>query len=111
FLDSADEFSGYSQAQCRIIPRMRAVMFHRYGPPEVLSPVDLPIPVPGGDQVLIRVHATTVTSAECGMRRGEPRWGRLILGPRRPRRGVRVLGMEVAGGGGAPGAGGGGLCV
>jgi NADPH2:quinone reductase len=77
--------------------RMRAVMFSAYGPPEVLTQVDLPTPVPRGDQVLIRVHATTVTSAECGMRRGEPRWGRLILGPRRPRAGIRVLGLEFAG--------------
>ena len=54
--------------------RMRAVMFKAYGPPEVLTQVDLPTPIPRGDQVLIRVHATTVTSADCGMRRGEPRF-------------------------------------
>jgi NADPH:quinone reductase-like Zn-dependent oxidoreductase len=66
--------------------RMRAVVFEEYGPPEVLTAVDLPTPVPRGDQVLVRVHATTVTSAECGMRRGEPRWGRVIIGPRRARR-------------------------
>jgi NADPH:quinone reductase-like Zn-dependent oxidoreductase len=77
--------------------RMRAVMFGAYGPPEVLTQVDLPTPVPRGDQVQIRVYATTVTSAECGMRRGEPRWGRVVLGLRRPRRGVRVLGLEFAG--------------
>jgi NADPH:quinone reductase-like Zn-dependent oxidoreductase len=76
---------------------MRAVMFDRYGPPEVLTQVDLPVPVPRAGQVQIRVHATTVTSAECGMRRGEPRWGRVVLGPLRPRRGVRVLGIEFAG--------------
>jgi NADPH:quinone reductase-like Zn-dependent oxidoreductase len=76
---------------------MRAVTFHAYGPPDVLTQVDRPTPVPRADQVLIRVHATTVTSAECGMRRGEPRWGRVILGLRRPRKGVRVLGLEFAG--------------
>jgi NADPH:quinone reductase-like Zn-dependent oxidoreductase len=76
---------------------MRAMVFDAYGPPEVLKPADLPTPSPRGDQVLIRVHATTVTSAECGMRRGEPRWGRIILGPRKPRRGVRVMGLEFAG--------------
>ncbi|MEU8612139.1 NAD(P)-dependent alcohol dehydrogenase [Actinoplanes sp. NPDC048791] len=76
---------------------MRAVMFQAYGPPEVLTPVDLPKPLPRGDQVQVQVHTTTVTSAECGMRRGEPRWGRLILGPLRPRKGVRVLGLEFAG--------------
>jgi NADPH2:quinone reductase len=72
-------------------------MFHAYGPPEVLTQVDLPTPVPRGDRVLIRVYATTVTAAECGMRRGEPRWGRLIIGLRRPRKGIRVLGLEFAG--------------
>ena len=72
-------------------------MFHAYGAPDVLAQVDLPTPVPRADQVLIRVHATTVTSAECGMRRGEPRWGRVIIGLRRPRKGVRVLGLEFAG--------------
>ena len=72
-------------------------MFQAYGPPEVLTQVDRPTPVPRGDQVLIRVHATTVTSAECGMRRGEPRWGRVILGLLRPRKGIRVLGLEFAG--------------
>lgn len=80
-----------------MMARMRAVMFHAYGPPEVLTQAELPVPVPKGDQVLVRVHATTVTSAECGMRRGEPRWGRVILGPTRPRKGIRVLGLEFAG--------------
>lgn len=80
-----------------MLVRMRAVRFTAYGPPEVLTQVDLPTPAPRGDQVLIRVHATTVTTAECGMRRGEPRWGRVILGPLRPRAGVRVLGLEFAG--------------
>lgn len=76
---------------------MRAMMFDAYGPPDVFREVELPTPTPRGDQVLVRVRATTVTSAECGMRRGEPRWGRAILGVRRPRRGVRVLGLEFAG--------------
>jgi NADPH2:quinone reductase len=76
---------------------MRAVSFQVYGPPEVLTQIDLPTPVPRGDQVQVRVHATTVTSAECGMRRGEPRWGRVIIGLRRPRKGIRVLGLEFAG--------------
>jgi NADPH2:quinone reductase len=77
--------------------RMRAAMYQAYGPPEVLTLVDRPTPVPRGDQVQVRVHATTVTSAECGMRRGEPRWGRVIIGPLRPRKGIRVLGLEFAG--------------
>ncbi|MFB9181846.1 NAD(P)-dependent alcohol dehydrogenase [Dactylosporangium sucinum] len=84
---------------------MRAVMFREYGPPSVLTPVEVPAPSPRQGEVLVRVHATTVTTAECGMRRGEPRWGRVILGLRRPRRGVRVLGLEFAGEVAATGAG------
>ncbi|MCM4083863.1 NAD(P)-dependent alcohol dehydrogenase [Actinoplanes sp. TRM88002] len=76
---------------------VRAVLFRMYGPPDVLTLVDLPTPLPRGDQVQVRVHATTVTSAECGMRRGEPRWGRIIIGLRRPRKSFRVLGLEFAG--------------
>jgi len=76
--------------------RMRAAMYQAYGPPDVLNLVDRPTPFPRGDQVQVRVHATTVTSAECGMRRGEPWWGRVIIGPLRPRKGIRVLGLEFA---------------
>ncbi|GIE76919.1 alcohol dehydrogenase [Actinoplanes philippinensis] len=76
---------------------MRAMVYQEYGPPEVLRAAELPEPAPSGDQVLIRVHATTVTSAETGMRQGLPRWGRIIIGPFKPRRGVRVLGLEFAG--------------
>jgi NADPH:quinone reductase-like Zn-dependent oxidoreductase len=76
---------------------MRAVKFREYGPPDVLTQVEMATPVPRGDQVLVRVHATTVTAAECGMRRGEPLWGRALIGIRGPRRGVQVLGLEFAG--------------
>jgi len=41
---------------------MRAVRFSAYGPPDALAPVDLPMPVPQRDEVLVRVHATTVTT-------------------------------------------------
>src|SRR5687768_1201544 len=54
-------------------------------------------PVPADREVLIEIHATTVTSAECAMRRGEPLWGRVILGFFRPRRRMRTLGIELAG--------------
>ncbi|PPK68542.1 NAD(P)-dependent alcohol dehydrogenase [Actinokineospora auranticolor] len=76
---------------------MRAAVHTRFGPPDVVRVVETPVPVPRATDVLIKVHATTVTSAECTMRRGEPRWGRVILGLRKPRRGLRTLGLEVAG--------------
>jgi NADPH:quinone reductase-like Zn-dependent oxidoreductase len=76
---------------------LKAVVFTEFGPPEVLRLAALDVPAVGPADVLIRVHASTVTTAECLMRRGLPRWGRVILGFRRPRRRFRVLGIEVAG--------------
>src|SRR5687767_9314573 len=93
----AHALSASSQRGDRTMARMRAITFHAYGPPDVLSEVVLPKPEPGRREVLIRVHATTVTAAESGMRQGEPRWGRVIIGLRRPRKRIRVLGLEFAG--------------
>ena len=76
---------------------MRAAVYTRFGPPEVLELRDIPKPAPAHDEVLVRVHATTVTSAEAAMRRGEPLWGRVVIGVFRPRRRMRVLGIELAG--------------
>ncbi len=76
---------------------MRGVVWTRYGAPDVLEVRELPKPTPVDDQVLIRVIATTVTSAESGMRQGQPAWGRVLLGFTRPRKRMRVLGLELAG--------------
>lgn len=76
---------------------MRAAVHTRFGSPDVVRVVDSAVPVPGDNDVLIKVHATTVTSAESAMRRGEPLWGRVVIGLRRPRRKLRTLGMEIAG--------------
>ena len=74
---------------------MRAVVHDRYGPPEVLRIEDVEQPVPAADEVLVRVHATTVTQTDCHMRRARPFFWRFMLGFRRPRR--RTLGIEFAG--------------
>jgi NADPH:quinone reductase-like Zn-dependent oxidoreductase len=81
---------------------MRAVAFDRYGPPEVLHFEDVPKPVPKDDEVLIKVHATTITRADCETRSANKRSGtllyllsHLIFGVRHPRQ--RTLGVEFAG--------------
>jgi NADPH:quinone reductase-like Zn-dependent oxidoreductase len=74
---------------------MRAVVHDRYGPPEVLRVEEVERPVPAADEVLVRVHATTVTQTDCHMRRARPFFWRFMLGFRRPRR--RTLGLEFAG--------------
>jgi NADPH:quinone reductase-like Zn-dependent oxidoreductase len=74
---------------------MRAVVHDRYGPPEVLRVDEVETPVPEADEVLVRVHTTTVTQTDCHMRAARPLFWRLMLGLRRPRR--RTLGLEFAG--------------
>ena len=54
--------------------RMRAVIHDRYGPPEVLRVVDVERPVPKGDEVLVKVHASSVTRSDAmGVRHVEYR--------------------------------------
>ena len=74
---------------------MQAVVHDRYGPPEVLHLDEIACPVPAGDEVLVRVRATTVTRSDCGFRSASPFFSRLFTGIRRPRR--RVVGTEFAG--------------
>ena len=74
---------------------MRAVVHDRYGPPDVLRVEEIERPEPAADEVLIRVHATTVTQTDCHMWRARPFFWRFMLGLRRPRR--RTLGLEFAG--------------
>ena len=72
---------------------MKAAVVQRYGPPEVVSVVDVPDPVAGPGRLLVRVRATTLTSGDARIRgcRFPPGFGvpgRLALGLRGPRRSV-----------------------
>src|SRR5260370_10864897 len=81
---------------------MRAVVYDRYGPPEVLRVEDVPKPKPADDEVLVKVHATTVNRFDTATREANRRSGlvislisRLVSGIRRPRH--QILGTEFAG--------------
>jgi len=74
---------------------VKAVVYDAYGPPDVLRLAEVARPAPKADEVLIRVHATTVNRTDCGLRAGEPFVSRLISGFPRPR--WRILGTELAG--------------
>lgn len=90
---------------------MRAVVVDRYGPPEVARVMDRPDPSPRRDEVVVRVHATAVTSGDARIRAGRFPAGfalpaRLALGVRGPRQHVlggtlsgivEALGADVAG--------------
>jgi NADPH:quinone reductase-like Zn-dependent oxidoreductase len=84
---------------------MRAVVYDRYGPPNVLRLADVERPVPSADEVLIRIHATTVNRTDCAIRSGGDVLSRVgysfitagsafkaLLRPQ-----IRILGTELAG--------------
>ena len=73
---------------------MRAVVYTRYGGPDVLRLTDMDIPVPGDGQVLVKVRAVSLNASDWEVLRGRPLYSR-IGGPFRPRH--HVLGSDIAG--------------
>jgi NADPH:quinone reductase-like Zn-dependent oxidoreductase len=77
---------------------MRAFVVHSFGSPDGLSLTEVDKPVPAGDEVLVRVLATSVNPYDWHYLRGEPRIARVMpggLGLRRPS--LRILGGDMAG--------------
>ena len=79
---------------------MKAAVYTRYGPPEVVRIAEVPTPVPKDNEVLIRIHAATVSTGDMRLRSANvPRGFGLIIrllfgitGPRQP-----ILGTELSG--------------
>ena len=82
---------------------MKAAVNTRYGSPDVLEIRQVHKPEPKAGDVLIRVHATTVSRTDCGMLRPHPFFVRFVAGLRRPK--LTILGMDFAGEVEAVGAG------
>src|SRR3974390_3087024 len=74
---------------------MKAAVATRYGAPEVVHVEDVPRPAPQADEVLVRVHATTVNRTDCGFRAGHPCFIRAFSGITKPKH--NILGNEFAG--------------
>jgi NADPH:quinone reductase-like Zn-dependent oxidoreductase len=73
---------------------MKAATILRYGSTGVIEVRDVPAPVPGPDEVLVRVHATTVNRTDCGELL-HPTLIRLLTGVGRSRQ--NILGLDFAG--------------
>lgn len=82
---------------------MKAAVYTRYGPPDVVAIEDVPTPTAGDREVLVEVHVATVNRTDCGFRSGQPFLVRLFAGLARPK--LAVLGTEFAGVVAAVGAG------
>jgi NADPH:quinone reductase-like Zn-dependent oxidoreductase len=83
--------------QSPIVRTVRAVVFDRYGRPEVLRIEQIEKPAPKDDEALVRVHAASATRSDCGLRGAEYFVGRLFTGLVRPRSDRRRVGLEFAG--------------
>ena len=79
---------------------MKAIAWTKYGAPEVLKVKELKQPSPKNDEVLVKIHASTVTAGDCRLRACNVPMGfwlptRLVFGLLKPR--VDIIGMEFSG--------------
>lgn len=75
---------------------MRAWVYRRYGGPEVLGLEDVDDPRPRDDEVLVRVHASSLNAADWHLMRADPALARMAFGLRKPRKPM-IIGSDVAG--------------
>ncbi len=74
---------------------MKAIVYTKYGPPDVLQLKEVEKPTPKDNEVLVKVHAASVNSWDWDLLRGKPFVNRLIFGLLKPR--IKILGVDIAG--------------
>jgi len=74
---------------------MKAVIYEKYGSPEVLIKTEVEKPIPNKNEVLVKIHATTITTVDSIFRKGDQFFARMATGPIKPKN--RILGTEFSG--------------
>ncbi len=74
---------------------MKAIVYTKYGPPNVLQLREIEKPIPKGNEILVNVHATTVNRTDCATIRAKPFFLRIITGLFKPKK--QIPGTEFSG--------------
>ncbi len=74
---------------------MKAIVCHKYGSPDVLKLEEIQKPIAGDDEVLVKVHASSVSSSDWELLRGTPYYVRPLFGLLKPK--CKILGSDIAG--------------
>jgi NADPH:quinone reductase-like Zn-dependent oxidoreductase len=74
---------------------MKAARRQHYGGPEVISVVELPVPRPAANEILVRVHNATINRSDCALLSASPFIMRFFAGLRAPK--LKTLGTDFAG--------------
>ncbi len=74
---------------------MKAIVYTKYGPPDVLQIKEVEKPTPKDNEVLIKVYASSINDWDWGLLRGTPFVNRLLYGLLKPK--MQILGSDIAG--------------